>query len=97
MILIRCEHSNTVTAVCISKVWPMGVTSTVSRLPITVKVVPVSSNEEQGGGEQQQRGELEEERSQQQNSQTQGDEAAAQTGDTGLIHLTDVNNSRTNF
>lgn len=68
----------------------MGVTSTVSRLPITVKVVPVSSNEEEGGGEQQQRGEPEEERSQQQNSQTQGGEEAAQTGDICLIHLTDA-------
>lgn len=63
----------------------MGVTSTVSRLPITVKVVPVSSNEEEGGGEQQQQqGELEEEGSQQQNSQTQGEEAA-QTGNVCLI------------
>uniref|UniRef100_A0A665X479 C2H2-type domain-containing protein n=1 Tax=Echeneis naucrates TaxID=173247 RepID=A0A665X479_ECHNA len=35
------------------KVWPMGVASTVSRLPVTVKVVPVSSNVEEGGGEQQ--------------------------------------------
>uniref|UniRef100_A0A671YLK9 Zinc finger protein 341 n=1 Tax=Sparus aurata TaxID=8175 RepID=A0A671YLK9_SPAAU len=34
------------------KVWPMGVASTVSRLPITVKVVPMSSNEEEGGGDQ---------------------------------------------
>lgn len=75
----------------------MGVTSTVSRLPITVKVVPVSSNEEQGGGEQQQQGELEEERSQQQNSQTQGDEAAAQTGDMCLIRLTDASEYSTNF
>uniref|UniRef100_A0A671YQX5 Zinc finger protein 341 n=1 Tax=Sparus aurata TaxID=8175 RepID=A0A671YQX5_SPAAU len=33
------------------KVWPMGVASTVSRLPITVKVVPMSSNEEEGGGD----------------------------------------------
>uniref|UniRef100_A0A7N6FJ99 C2H2-type domain-containing protein n=1 Tax=Anabas testudineus TaxID=64144 RepID=A0A7N6FJ99_ANATE len=35
------------------KVWPMGVASTVSRLPITVKVVPLTSNEEEGGGDQQ--------------------------------------------
>uniref|UniRef100_A0A8C4DEN9 Zinc finger protein 341 n=1 Tax=Dicentrarchus labrax TaxID=13489 RepID=A0A8C4DEN9_DICLA len=52
------------------KVWPMGVASTVSRLPITVKVVSMSSNEEEGSGEQQQ-GEPEEEGSQQQNSQVQ--------------------------
>ncbi|XP_028439007.1 zinc finger protein 341, partial [Perca flavescens] len=59
------------------KVWPMGVASTVSRLPITVKVVPVSSNEGEGGGEQQQQrqqGEPEEEGSQQQNCQTQTEE-----------------------
>ncbi|XP_041801725.1 zinc finger protein 341 isoform X2 [Chelmon rostratus] len=63
------------------KVWPMGVASTVSRLPITVKVIPVSSNEEEGGGEQQQQqqGEPEEEVSQQQSSQTQAEEEAAQT------------------
>uniref|UniRef100_A0A3Q3XC08 C2H2-type domain-containing protein n=1 Tax=Mola mola TaxID=94237 RepID=A0A3Q3XC08_MOLML len=30
------------------KVWPMGVTSTVSRSPITVKVLPMSSSEEDG-------------------------------------------------
>uniref|UniRef100_UPI0037E78C8E zinc finger protein 341 isoform X2 n=1 Tax=Semicossyphus pulcher TaxID=241346 RepID=UPI0037E78C8E len=62
------------------KVWPMGVASTVSRLPITVKVVPVSSQEEEGGREQQQQGEPEEvEGSQQQNSRTQAEEEAAQT------------------
>ncbi|XP_060913607.1 zinc finger protein 341 isoform X1 [Labrus mixtus] len=67
------------------KVWPMGVASTVSRLPITVKVVPVSSNEEEGGGDhhhhhQQHQSESEEmEASQQQNIQTQADEEAAQT------------------
>uniref|UniRef100_A0A8D0AW28 Zinc finger protein 341 n=1 Tax=Sander lucioperca TaxID=283035 RepID=A0A8D0AW28_SANLU len=41
------------------KVWPMGVASTVSRLPITVKVVPVSSNEadpEGSRGEAEQNG-----------------------------------------
>ncbi|XP_061624127.1 zinc finger protein 341 [Phyllopteryx taeniolatus] len=37
------------------KVWPVGVASTVSRLPITVKVVPVSANEEAASGDQQQR------------------------------------------
>lgn len=61
----------------------MGVASTVSRLPITVKVVPMPSNEEEGGGEQQQQqqGEVEEEGSQQPNIQTQAEEeAAAQTG-----------------
>ncbi|XP_071767250.2 zinc finger protein 341 [Centroberyx gerrardi] len=61
------------------KVWPLGVASTVSRLPITVKVVPVLSNEEEGGGEQQQPGEQEEEGPQQQNSQSQTEEEAAQT------------------
>ncbi|KAM9751842.1 zinc finger protein 341 [Menidia menidia] len=44
------------------KVWPMNVASTVSRLPITVKVVPLASSqeeeeeeeeEEEGGGKQQ--------------------------------------------
>ncbi|XP_026223069.1 zinc finger protein 341 isoform X2 [Anabas testudineus] len=62
------------------KVWPMGVASTVSRLPITVKVVPLTSNEEEGGGEQQQQpGEQEEEGPPQQTSQTQAEEEAAQT------------------
>ena len=58
----------------------MGVASTVSRLPVTVKVVPVSSSEqERGGGEQ--RGEQEEEGPQQQAPcQTQAEEEAAQTG-----------------
>ena len=64
----------------------MGVASTVARLPITVKVVPMPSNEEEGGGEQQQQqqqqqGEVEEEGSQQPTIQTQAEEeAAAQTG-----------------
>lgn len=59
----------------------MGVASTVSRLPITVKVVPLTSNEEEGGGEQQQQqGEQEEEGPQQQTSETQAEEEAAQTG-----------------
>ncbi|GLD72754.1 zinc finger protein 341 isoform X1 [Lates japonicus] len=61
------------------KVWPMGVASTVSRLPVTVKVVPVSSNEEDGGREQQQQGEHEEEGPQQQTSQTQAEEEVAQS------------------
>lgn len=61
------------------KVWPMGVASTVSRLPITVKVVPVSSNEEEEGREQQQqRGEVEGES--QQNTQTQRENGTAHTG-----------------
>uniref|UniRef100_A0A7N6AWA3 C2H2-type domain-containing protein n=1 Tax=Anabas testudineus TaxID=64144 RepID=A0A7N6AWA3_ANATE len=47
------------------KVWPMGVASTVSRLPITVKVVPLTSNEEE-----------EEEGPPQQTSQTQAEEEA---------------------
>lgn len=71
----------------------MGVASTVSRLPITVKVVPVSSNAEEGGREQQQQGEPEEEGPQQQNSQTQAEEEAAQTGNICLIHHTDTSKS----
>ncbi|XP_029995602.1 zinc finger protein 341 isoform X2 [Sphaeramia orbicularis] len=59
------------------KVWPMGVASTVSRLPVTVKVVPVSSNEGDGNEEQEQ-GEQEEE-PQQQASQSQAEEETAQT------------------
>lgn len=60
----------------------MGVASTVSRLPITVKVVPLTSNEEEGGGEQQQQqGEQEEEGPQQQTSGTRADEEAAHRGD----------------
>lgn len=70
------------------KVWPMGVASTVSRLPITVKVMPLSSNEEEGGGEQQQQqGEQEEEGPQQQSSQTQAEEDAAQTGNVCLPNV----------
>ncbi|XP_039869563.1 zinc finger protein 341 isoform X2 [Simochromis diagramma] len=42
------------------KVWPMSVASTVSRLPITVKVVPVPPSEEEEGGEQQQESERDE-------------------------------------
>lgn len=74
----------------------MGVTSTVSRIPITVKVLPVPSSGEEGGGEQQpqqppqQQGEAEEaESQQQQNSQTQGDEEAAHTGNAKLIRSCD--------
>ncbi|CAM9098855.1 unnamed protein product, partial [Lampetra planeri] len=36
------------------KVWPMGVASTVSRLPVTVKVVPVLASEEETTGDRQQ-------------------------------------------
>lgn len=80
----RNANNTVITTVFMLKVWPMGVASTVSRLPITVKVVPMSSNEEEGGGEQQQQqGEVEEEGSQQPNIQTQAEEeAAAQTGNT---------------
>ncbi|XP_068606382.1 zinc finger protein 341 [Brachionichthys hirsutus] len=58
------------------KVWPMGVASTVSRLPITVKVVQAASNEEEGNGRRrrQQRVAPEEEESQRHNSQTQTEE-----------------------
>lgn len=57
----------------------MGVANTVSRLPITVKVVPMLSNEEGGGREGQQQGEVEAE-SQEQNSQTQREEETAHAG-----------------
>ncbi|XP_049610973.1 zinc finger protein 341 isoform X1 [Syngnathus scovelli] len=59
------------------KVWPMGVASTVSRLPITVKVVPVAANEEEeeAGGDQQRQCELEE--ADTQNQMSQEDDAAA--------------------
>nr|XP_046253044.1 zinc finger protein 341 isoform X2 [Scatophagus argus] len=72
------------------KVWPMSVASTVSRLPITVKVVPVSTSEEDGANEQQQQqqqqqGEPEEEGSQQQNTQTQAEGDAAQTETPGEL------------
>lgn len=76
----------------------MGVTSTVSRIPITVKVLPVPSNGEDGGEEQQQQqpqqqpqGEAEEAESQQQqqNSQTQGDEEAVHTGNAKLTRSCD--------
>lgn len=58
----------------------MGVANTVSRLPITVKVVPMLSNEEEGGREGQEQGEVEAE-SQEQNSQTQREEETAHAGD----------------
>lgn len=66
----------------------MGVTSTVSRLPITVKVVPVSSNDEEGQRELQRQGEGEEEEAQRQNNQTQREEEAAHTGYICLTLLT---------
>ncbi|KAG7280833.1 hypothetical protein CRUP_010815 [Coryphaenoides rupestris] len=66
------------------KVWPLGMESSVFRLPITVKVVPVPTNEETEGGEkQQQQQEQEEEVSGQQNSQSQierEDEEQSRTG-----------------
>lgn len=58
----------------------MGVASTVSRLPITVKVVPVTTDEEEGHGEEQQPGEQEEEGPQQQHNQMRAAEDATQTG-----------------
>lgn len=64
----------------------MGVASTVSRLPITVKVVPVSGNEDEAIREQQQQqrqqqqSEQEEERTQQRSAPTQAEEEAVQTG-----------------
>ncbi|CAN9515837.1 unnamed protein product [Ophioblennius macclurei] len=60
------------------KVWPMGVASTVSRLPITVKVVPVSANEEEGGGAQQHGGEED-------GGPQRGEEEAAQTEGPGEL------------
>lgn len=57
----------------------MGVASTVSRLPITMKVVPMSPNEEKGGRKQPQQGEAEGE-TQQQNTQTQREEETAHAG-----------------
>ncbi|XP_057684263.1 zinc finger protein 341 isoform X2 [Corythoichthys intestinalis] len=42
------------------KVWPMGVASTVSRLPITVKVVPAATDEDEASGYQQKQCEQEE-------------------------------------
>ncbi|KAF6728042.1 Zinc finger protein 341 [Oryzias melastigma] len=58
------------------KVWPMSVASTVSRLPITVKVVPVSANEKEGGGASQQQIDGNEDGSQQSQSEQQEAEAA---------------------
>ncbi|CAL8253643.1 unnamed protein product [Arctogadus glacialis] len=61
------------------KVWPLGMDASVSRQPITVKVVPVSTNEEEEEGvekqqQQQQQQQQEEEQSEQQNSQSQMEE-----------------------
>ncbi|XP_056130663.1 zinc finger protein 341 [Lampris incognitus] len=61
------------------KVWPLGVSSTVPRLPITVKVVPVLPSEEEGAKEQQQQAEQEVEVPQQQISQSQTEEEAEHT------------------
>ncbi|XP_037540309.1 zinc finger protein 341 [Nematolebias whitei] len=62
------------------KVWPMSVASTVSRLPIAVKVVPVSTREEKRVEEQQKRAERDEDGSQRHLSQqTQAEQESAQT------------------
>ncbi|KAJ0064692.1 hypothetical protein NL108_011780, partial [Boleophthalmus pectinirostris] len=53
------------------KVWPMGAASTVSRSPVTVKVVPMLSHDEGSNDEQQQQTEQEGEEPQQQNNQSQ--------------------------
>lgn len=64
----------------------MGVTGAVSRIPITVRVVPAPSNGEEVGGEQlpSQQQEAEEagrqQQQQQQNSQSHGEEEEAQRG-----------------
>lgn len=75
-------QADTLTAALFTlKVWPMSVASTVSRLPITVKVVPVSPSEEEGGrGEQQQQSEQDEEGPQQQQSCQQTEEVQTQAG-----------------
>uniref|UniRef100_A0A674PMH0 Zinc finger protein 341 n=1 Tax=Takifugu rubripes TaxID=31033 RepID=A0A674PMH0_TAKRU len=70
------------------KVWPMGVASTVARLPITMKVVPMSSNEEEGGRKQPQQGDVEGE-TQQQNTPTQREEETAHTANTKQIVVID--------
>lgn len=83
----------------IVQVWPMGVSGAVSRIPITVRVVPAPSNGEEVGGEQQppqqqqqQQGEAEEagpqQQQQQHNSQSHGEEEEAQRGTVllGLLH-----------
>ncbi|KAG7281595.1 hypothetical protein CRUP_010070 [Coryphaenoides rupestris] len=68
------------------KVWPLGMESSVFRLPITVKVVPVPTNEETEGGEkQQQQQEQEEEVSGQQNSQSQIEREDEEQSRTELI------------
>ncbi|XP_051915715.1 zinc finger protein 341 isoform X1 [Hippocampus zosterae] len=60
------------------KVWPMGVASTVSRLPLTVKVVPVSPNEEEAGGDQQQQQQqCDQEEADPQHQATREDDAAS--------------------
>lgn len=65
----------------------MGVTGAVSRIPITVRVVPAPSSGEEVDGEQpspQQQGEAEEagpqHQQQQQNSQSHGEEEEGQRG-----------------
>lgn len=66
--------------VFVLKVWPMGTASTVSRSAVTVKVVPVLSQEEVGSGGEQQQSEQEGEEPQQRSNQSQAEEDAAQTG-----------------
>ncbi|XP_041860773.1 zinc finger protein 341 [Melanotaenia boesemani] len=68
------------------KVWPMSVASTVSRLPVTVKMVPMSSSEEEGGGGEQQLGARDEVELQQHSSQqNQGDQESVQTESPGEL------------
>ncbi|KAM8829483.1 zinc finger protein 341 isoform 2-T4 [Synchiropus picturatus] len=56
------------------KVWPMGMVSTASRLPITVKVVPVTASDESSGQDAQSREEAETQ--QPQTNQSQAEEAS---------------------
>ncbi|CAL8238666.1 unnamed protein product [Lota lota] len=72
------------------KVWPLGMDTSVSRQPITVKVVPLLTNEEEEGVEKQQQQRQEEEQAGQQNSQSQmeeeeeeGEEEQSRTEPTG--------------
>uniref|UniRef100_A0A1A7WSH4 Zinc finger protein 341 n=2 Tax=Iconisemion striatum TaxID=60296 RepID=A0A1A7WSH4_9TELE len=63
------------------KVWPMSVASSVSRLPVTVKVVPASAGEEGRGGEQQKGSETDEDGSQQETGQEQESEQTEAPGE----------------
>ncbi|XP_014876116.1 zinc finger protein 341 isoform X1 [Poecilia latipinna] len=58
------------------KVWPMSVANTVTRLPITVKVVPVSFIEEERMAERQKQGDMD-------RDQTQAEPEPAQTEEPG--------------